>query len=93
MSVRGAFSAATRGGWRAAKVDDAGVLAAGHLATYAIWDVLGDLVVQASDQRVAAWSTDPRSGVPGLPDLSVGVPLPECRRTVVRGQVVFDRLG
>jgi predicted amidohydrolase YtcJ len=90
MSVRGAFSAATRGGWRAAKVDDAGVLAPGNLASYAIWDVPGDLLVQAPDERVAAWSTDPRSGVPGLPDLSAGVPLPACRHTVARGQVVFD---
>lgn len=91
MTVRGAFLAATRGGWRAAKVDDAGVLAPGAPASYAVWDVPGELVVQASDERVAAWSTDPRSGVPGLPDLSPGQPLPTCARTVVRGRTVFDR--
>ncbi len=39
MSVRGAFLAATRGGWHAAKVDDAGSLVPGMVATYAVWDV------------------------------------------------------
>jgi predicted amidohydrolase YtcJ len=91
MSVRGAFSAATRGGWRAANIDDAGTLVPGALATYAIWDVPGELVVQAPDERVSAWSTDPRSGVPGLPDLSPGTPPPTCQRTVVRGDVAFDK--
>lgn len=90
MTVRGAFHAHTRGGWRAAGVDDAGVLAPGAPASYAVWQVPGELVVQAPDDRVAAWSTDPRSGVPGLPDLSEQTPAPQCRRTVVRGRVVFD---
>ena len=91
LAVRAAFAAATRGGWRAARVDDAGVLAPGMLATYAVWDVTGDLVVTAPDERVAAWSTDPRSGVPGLPELAVDSDLPMCIRTVVRGQTVFER--
>jgi predicted amidohydrolase YtcJ len=90
LTVRAAFSAATRGGWRAATVDDAGVLAPGMLATYAVWDVPGDLVVTAPDERVAAWSTDPRSGVPGLPELGANADLPTCVRTVVRGRTVFD---
>ncbi len=91
LSVRGAFAAATRGGWRAARVDDAGALAPGMLATYAVWDVPGELVVTAPDERVAAWSTDPRSGVPGLPELAEGAALPVCLQTVVRGQTVFER--
>jgi hypothetical protein len=90
LAVRAAFAAATRGGWRAARVDDAGVLAPGMLATYAVWDVTGDLVVTAPDERVAAWSTDPRSGVPGLPELAVDSDLPMCIRTVVRGQTIFE---
>jgi hypothetical protein len=53
----------------------------------------GDLVVQTPDTRVAAWSTDERAGVPGLPDLTPGLPLPECLRTAVRGVPVYDRLG
>ena len=47
-------------------------------------------VVQAPDDRIQTWSTDPRSGTPGLPDLSPGAPAPACRRTVVRGRTVFD---
>src|SRR4030095_2640003 len=38
MSVRAAFAASTRGGWRAAGVDDAGVLAPGQAATFAVWE-------------------------------------------------------
>ena len=87
MSVRAAFAAATRGGWRAAGHDDAGVLVPGAPATYAVWRT-GDLLVQSPDARLAAWSTDPRAGVPGLPDLAPGAPLPTCLRTVVRGDVV-----
>jgi len=33
-----AFHAHTAGGWAAARFDDAGVLAVGHAATYAVWD-------------------------------------------------------
>ena len=36
----------------------------------------GDLLVQTPDARVAAWSTDPRAGVPHLPDLHPDLPLP-----------------
>lgn len=93
LSPRGAFSAATRGGWRAAGVDDAGVLAPGMLASFVLWQVDGELVVEAPDTRVAAWSTDPRSGVPGLPDLNGGAADPVCRRTVVGGVVAYDAMG
>ena len=89
LSVRAAFHAHTRGGWRAGGDDESGVLVPGAPATYAVWRT-GDLVVQTPDDRVAAWSTDPRSGVPGLPDLSPGEPLPQCLRTVVRGATVYD---
>lgn len=37
MTVRDAFAAATRGGWQAARVDDAGDLAPGMLASFAVW--------------------------------------------------------
>ncbi|WP_037914630.1 amidohydrolase [Actinacidiphila yeochonensis] len=88
ISARGAFHAHTRGGWRAVGRDDAGVLVPGAPADYAVWRV-GDLVVQAPDERVANWSTDPRSGTPGLPDLSPGAELPELLRTVVAGRPLF----
>ncbi|MEU9984802.1 amidohydrolase [Streptomyces sp. NPDC050856] len=88
ISVRAAFTAHTRGGWRATGRDDAGILAPGAPADYAVWRT-GDLVVQAPDDRVARWSTDPRSGTPGLPDLTPGTGLPVCLRTVVGGRTVF----
>jgi predicted amidohydrolase YtcJ len=87
-SARAAFAAHTRGGHRAAGRDDRGVLAPGSAASLAVW-VVGDLVV-AADSRVAAWSTDPRSGTPGLPDLTPGEPLPRCLLTLRAGQVIHD---
>ncbi|WP_328666784.1 amidohydrolase [Streptomyces sp. NBC_00328] len=90
VSVRAAFTAHTRGGWRAVGRDDAGVLVPGAPADYAVWRT-GRLVVQAPDDRVARWSTDPRSGTPGLPDLTPGGDLPVCLRTVVGGRTVFVR--
>lgn len=90
VSVRAAFAAHTRGGWRAVGRDDAGILAPGAPADYAVWRT-GALLVQAPDDRVARWSTDPRSGTPGLPDLSPGAELPVCLRTVVDGRTVFVR--
>ncbi|MCQ8190083.1 amidohydrolase [Streptomyces rugosispiralis] len=90
ISVRAAFTAHTRGGWRAIGRDDAGVLAPGAPADYAIWRT-GELIVQVPDTRVAGWSTDPRSGTPGLPDLTPGGQLPVCVRTVVGGRTVHLR--
>ncbi|AJE86886.1 hypothetical protein SLNWT_6510 [Streptomyces albus] len=88
ISVRAAFAAHTRGGWRARGHDEAGVLVPGAPADYVLWRT-GELVVQAPDDRVARWSTDPRSGTPGLPDLTPGTRLPEALRTVVGGRTVF----
>ncbi|MEU9100079.1 amidohydrolase [Streptomyces sp. NPDC048361] len=90
ISARAAFTAHTRGGWRALGRDDAGILVPGAPADYAVWRAQ-ELVVQAPDDRVARWSTDPRSGTPGLPDLTPGAALPVCLRTVVFGQTVFAR--
>ncbi|WP_432547601.1 amidohydrolase [Kineococcus sp. SYSU DK004] len=101
VSVRAAFLAATRGGHRLAGLaragagggaGDGGVLRPGAPATYAVWRA-GDLVVQVPDRRVSTWSTDPRSGTPGLPDLTPGAPLPVCLRTAVDGVLVHDALG
>lgn len=89
LSARAAFSAHTRGGWRAARIDAAGELLPGAPATFAVWDVPGELVVQTPDERVTGWSTDPRAGVAGLPDLTGDDPT--CRTTVVRGVVVHHR--
>ncbi|MEU5696668.1 amidohydrolase family protein [Actinosynnema sp. NPDC020468] len=90
VSARAAFTAHTRGGWRAAGVDDGltGTLQPGAPATYAVWDA-GDLEVAAPDSRVQRWSTDPRSRVPALPALDG--PAPICLRTVLRGVTIYDR--
>ncbi|MFJ4973339.1 amidohydrolase [Streptomyces sp. NPDC088755] len=90
ISVRAGFTAHTRGGWRAIGRDDAGLLVPGAPADYAVWRT-AELLVQAPDDRVARWSTDPRSGTPGLPDLTPGAELPVCLRTVVSGQTVYVR--
>jgi len=94
ISPRAAFTAHTRGGWRAAGVDDGltGTLVPGAVAHYAVWEA-GELVVAAPDARVQRWSTDPRSRVPGLPSLEPGGELPRCLRTVRAGRVIYEREG
>ena len=47
----------------------------------AVWAV-DDIVVQAPDERLAAWSTDPRCGTPGLPRPRPGPA--RCRRACAR---------
>ena len=91
LSPRAALTAHTRGGWRAALADSdgSGTLAPGSPASYAIF-AAGPLGVDAADARLSQWSTDERSGVPGLPDLAPGAELPRCLRTVVRGREIFD---
>lgn len=89
MTARGAFSAHTRAGWRAVGQHGVGVIAPGAPAHLAIWDA-PEQVVQAPDARIANWSTDPRSGTPGLPALAPDLPLPRALRTIVAGRVVYD---
>jgi predicted amidohydrolase YtcJ len=76
MNVRAAFAASTRGGWRAAGVDDAGVLAPGASATFAVWETPAGV----------------REGLPVLlPDVDGVAPArPVCRRTVLHGETIFE---
>ncbi|WP_042368329.1 amidohydrolase [Streptacidiphilus neutrinimicus] len=90
ISARAAFTAHTRGGWRALGRDDAGTLVPGAPASLAVWAPTA-LIVQAPDEIIRNWSTDPRSGVPGLPDLTPGGELPRCLATVVNGKTVHLR--
>ncbi|MFF5990745.1 amidohydrolase [Prauserella flavalba] len=92
VSARAAFNAHTRGGHRAAGVNDGvtGSLVPGAPAHYAVWES-ADLVVATPDSRVQRWSTDPRAQVPGLPPLEPGAPLPRCLRTVRAGEVIYER--
>ncbi|MFL0577491.1 metal-dependent hydrolase [Brevibacterium luteolum] len=87
VSARAAFNAVTRFGYRAVGSFDGGVLAPGAAATACVWSV-ESLLVQAADWRVAAWSTDPRSGTPGLPDLSPDAALPQLLRVWSHGTAV-----
>ncbi len=76
MSVKAAFAASTRGGWRAARVDGAGVLVPGAQATFAVWDTPGGTP----------------GGLPALLPDAEGVvpPRPVCRRTVLAGETIFE---
>ncbi|GAA2014351.1 metal-dependent hydrolase [Brevibacterium samyangense] len=88
VSARAAFNAVTRFAHRAVGRFDGGVLAPGASASMNRW-VAADLVVQVADERLAAWSTDPRSGTPGLPDLSDPQKLPQLRSVWVQGTRVL----
>jgi predicted amidohydrolase YtcJ len=72
-----AFEAHTRGGWRAARLDDGGVVAPGAPANLAVWDLPGGA----------------RTGVPPLPDLHPDLDLPVCAMTMVRGRVAHELEG
>lgn len=81
MSVRAAFAAHTRGGWRAVHLDNEGLIAKGAPATFAVWDTpvgveRGLPVLQAEDPEVRG-PADP-------------TPLPVCRATVLRGEVIYE---
>ena len=88
LTARAAFTAHTRGGWRAAG-SRGGVLAPGERANLAIWQC-DELVVEIPDDRVSAWSTDPRAAVPGLPPLSADATDPVCLQTIVAGRTVYS---
>ena len=91
LSARAAFTAHTRGGHRAAGRTDRGIgtISMGAPAHLAIVRA-GELVRPAADPKVARWSTDPRSRVPLLPDLTPGVELPHDAGHAGGRQVVFD---
>lgn len=83
MSAYEALRAHTSGGWKAARITNAGHLDPGQRATYAVWDAPAGLV-----------PVDPANfpdRPPKLPDLTPGAELPLCLMTVVDGRTVFDR--
>ncbi|MFI5494011.1 amidohydrolase [Actinoplanes sp. NPDC051859] len=75
MGVRAAFAASTTGGWRAVGVDDAGVLAPGAQATFAVWDTPAGVV-----EGLPALLAGPDGAVPARP---------VCRRTVLSGVSIY----
>ncbi|MFY1692323.1 amidohydrolase [Plantactinospora sp. WMMB782] len=92
MGARAAFAAHTRGGWLAVPADAAGrdprltegMLVPGAAATFAVWStpagVAGGLPVLVSASPEERGPADP-------------TPLPTCRRTVLRGSVIYDGEG
>lgn len=86
ISARAAFTAHSRGAWRAAGMNGVGVLTPGAPAHLAVWRA-EEFEVNAPDDRVAGWSTDPRSGTPALPVLD-GASWPTCLATMVSGTLV-----
>ena len=74
-----AFEAHTRGGWRAAGMDDRGYLGPGQPASLVLWS--------SGTGHGSGGLTPDR-----LPDLSPGATPPTNLRTVIRGRTVFDRL-
>ena len=93
LSARAAFSAATRGAWRAGGVRDGvtGTLVPGAPASYAVWEVPGGadaFEVATPADGVQRWSTEPGSRVPALPRLHPDDALPTCTRVVHRGVVL-----
>jgi predicted amidohydrolase YtcJ len=90
VSLRAAFAASTRAGWRACGASDGliGTLVPGAPASYAVWEVGEFDVASTQPDAVRRWSTDPRSRVPALPRLSAADALPRCRQTVHRGVVI-----
>lgn len=77
IGARAAFAAHTRGGWRAVHDDESGQLLVGAPATFAVWDTPAGVI----------------KGLPVLLPDNEGEPmppLPTCRRTVLRGEVIFN---
>ena len=73
LRLQDAFAAATLGGHRAGRVDLAGTIERGGLASLAVWDV----------------RPTPTPAVPDLPDLEPGGADPECALTVAGGRIAY----
>lgn len=86
LSARATFNAMTRGVFRAVGESNPtfGQLGPQSMADVARWKVT-ELMVQTADDRVAAWSTDPRARIPLLPVLEKDN-LPELVDLLIAGQ-------
>lgn len=90
ISARAAFNSQTRGAWRTLGFAEPtqGQLVPGGNADFAVWH-FDSLMVQTADERVAAWSTDPRARTPLLPALD-GDTYPRCATTYHASQPIFS---
>jgi predicted amidohydrolase YtcJ len=101
IGIKTAFAAHTRGGWRAARVENVGTLVPGADATFAVWDVpggLGEFVDQPPSSGSSRAVRGQRAGAAwGLPALFTTTPdepdpdLPTCLRTVAHGMDIYER--
>jgi predicted amidohydrolase YtcJ len=91
ISKETAFLAHTRGGWRAAGVDNRGYLEVDQPASFAVWSA--GAVGTVADAREGSGVSAPDRLPDRLPDLSAGAALPTNLRTVIQGRTVFDRGG
>ncbi|MCW1248771.1 amidohydrolase family protein [Acaricomes phytoseiuli] len=93
ISARAAFLGYSRAGWRIAGETNPllGQLVPGAPASFAVWEV-DELMVQVADERVQAWSTDPRARTPLLPALDTENE-PRCLATVHHGVELFRSEG
>lgn len=91
ISARAAFNSQTRGAWRGLGFVEPtqGQLVPGGNADFALWH-FDSLMVQTADERVAAWSTDPRARTPLLPALD-GDTYPQCAATYRSSAPIFER--
>jgi predicted amidohydrolase YtcJ len=95
LSLRTAFAAHTRGGWRAVHADTEGVLTSGATATFAVWgalDTTAEPAFGATPPATAASRNGRGAGLPMIvgPDNGPTPALPICRRTVAHGQTLYD---
>ena len=90
LSMRAAFIAHTRGGWRAVHDDESGVIALGAPAHFTVWNV-PSFESDFGNDVVSSWSTDARSGMPALPNLDNE--MPTAVLTVLAGNAIFDPNG
>lgn len=75
LALATAFAAATRGGWRALGIDDAGALMPGQKAHFAAWDVTGVALDETSLPDLVASDT----------------PTPTCQATVSSGHLIHQK--
>jgi predicted amidohydrolase YtcJ len=90
ISGRAAFAAHTRGGWRAAGIDNTGTLTIGAPAHFAVWE-RSEMTIAVADERVSRWSTDERAMTCALPDLNQG--LPRAIATYRDGLSIYSNTG
>ena len=87
LSSRAAFRAHTTQGWRQVGDERSHALQVGAPADVALWKV-ENFSYQPAPDVVSRWSTDSRSGISPLPDVTNA--LPECLLTITGGEIRYQ---